>query len=481
MDTLRNCIDGEFVEPLGGRYLDGIEPATGQVYCRIPASDGRDVDHAVGAARAAFPAWSRTPAAERARLMLELAGRLDCELADYARAESVDSGKPIRLAREIEIPRAAANLRHFATAILHGSSESHAQDRIALNVTLRRPRGVAGLISPWNLPLYLLTWKIAPALATGNTVVAKPSELTPWTASMLARAASAILPRGVLNLVHGTGAEAGAALVAHPEVPTISFTGGTTTGAAIARVAAPMFKRLALELGGKNATIITAEADLDVAVPGALRAAFQNQGQICLCGSRILVDSTVFEEFLERFVAAARQLKVGDPLDEATDQGALVSRTHLDKVRGYVELARTEGGQILAGGRAPVALPERCRDGYFYEPTIVTGLGTASRVDCEEVFGPLVTISPFNSIDEAVERANATPYGLSASVWTRDLDAALTLAEGLDAGTVWINCWLVRDLRVPFGGMKQSGIGREGGADALRFFTEPKNVCIKYP
>jgi aminomuconate-semialdehyde/2-hydroxymuconate-6-semialdehyde dehydrogenase len=381
----------------------------------------------------------------------------------------------------VDIPRAVANFRFFGSAILHFASESHATDHLALNYTLRRPRGVAGLISPWNLPLYLLTWKVAPALAAGNTAVAKPSELTPATAALLADLCrDAGLPRGVLNVVHGLGAEAGAAIVRHPDVPTLSFTGGTATGAEIARTAGPLFKKLALELGGKNPTIVFADADLDEALSQALRASFTNQGQICLSGSRILVERRVHDSFVERLLAGARSLAVGDPLDAGTRQGALVSRAHRDKVLSYVRLAVEDGGTILCGGGPPAELPERCRDGFFVEPTVITGLGAASRVNQEEIFGPVVTVLPFLDEREAVEIANGTPYGLAASIWTRDLARAHRVAERVASGVVWVNCWMLRDLRVPFGGMKQSGVGREGGLEALRFFTEPKNVCIRY-
>jgi aminomuconate-semialdehyde/2-hydroxymuconate-6-semialdehyde dehydrogenase len=481
MLTLENHLGGRPVAAEGGAWLDVFEPATGQVYAKVARSSEKDVARAVEAAQAAFPAWSSLPAAERSRLLLAAASRIEQDLERFAQAESQDTGKPIALARSLDIPRAVANLRFFATAILHDRSECHATDYRALNYTLRRPRGVAGLISPWNLPLYLLTWKVAPALATGNTVVAKPSELTPLTATLLAQTFAEVgLPAGAFNLVHGLGAEAGAALVAHPRVLTISFTGGTTTGAAIAQSAAPKFKKLALELGGKNPNIVFADADMDEAVATSLRSSFSNQGQICLAGSRILVERQAFDAFVERFAAATATLKQGDPLDDETDQGALISSQHRDKVLSYIQIAEEQGGTIVRGGRVPQDLPARCKSGYFVEPTIITGLGPDSKVNCEEIFGPVVTVLPFDDEAQAVTWANATPYGLSASIWTRDLARAHRLAERIAAGTVWINCWLVRDLRVPFGGMKQSGVGREGGDEALRFFTEPKNVCIQY-
>ena len=476
---LANHIDGRAAEPLDGTYLDDIDPATGALHARVPASEAADVELAVAAGRRAFPGWSATPAAERSRILLRIADALEARLEDFVRAESIDSGKPVRLARSLDIPRAVANLRFFATAILHTGSDLFATDDRALNYVLRRPRGVAGLISPWNLPLYLFTWKIAPAIATGNTVVAKPSELTPWTAAMLAElTAEQGLPPGVLNVVHGLGASAGAAIVDHPHVPAISFTGGTATGAIIARTAGPVFKKLSLELGGKNATVVFADVDLDEVMPGIVRSAFENQGEICLCGSRLFVEASIHDRFVAAFAAAVGRLRMGDPLDEATEQGALVSAAHRDKVESYIALARDLGGEIVTGGGRPVGLPARVADGFFVEPTVVTGLPVDCRVNMEEIFGPVVTITPFRAEEDAVAWANGTQYGLAASVWTNDLRRAHRVAGALDAATVWINTWLLRDLRVPFGGMKQSGVGREGGDEALRFFTEPKTVSV---
>lgn len=479
MTRITNFIDGRSVEPRDGGYLDDVEPATGNPYSQVPDSDASDVERAVAAAERAFPAWSRMPVERRSDVLLRLAGEIDRRLEEFARAESVDTGKPLALARSVDIPRAVRNLRFFATAIVHFASESHATDRDAINYTLRRPRGVVGCISPWNLPLYLLTWKIAPALAAGNTVVAKPSELTPMTAHRMSELCeSAGVPPGVINVVHGRGPKAGAALVDHPRVSTITFTGGTRTGAEIARVAGPRFKKLALEMGGKNPNVVFADADMDRALAASVRAAFSNQGQICLCGSRVLVEERVYEEFVEGFVSRARALVIGDPLEPSTEQGAVVSLAHLEKILGYVDLAREEGGEILCGGGRAVPSAQRCRDGFFVEPTAIAGLGPECRVNQEEIFGPVATVMPFRDEDEVVAHANATPYGLSASVWTNNLGRAHRLAERIESGTVWVNCWLLRDLRVPFGGMKQSGVGREGGEEALRFFTEPKNVCI---
>jgi len=479
LDKIPNFIDGEFVEPVGGKYLDNIEPATGKPYSQVANSDGRDVELAVAAAEKAFVDWSRKPAAERSQILLRIADLIERDLEKLARAESIDTGKPLSLARSLDIPRAASNFRFFATAILHTESEAHVTDSVAFNYTLRQPRGIAGLISPWNLPLYLLSWKIAPALACGNTAVAKPSELTPMTASLLCEICrEAGLPSGVLNVVQGTGPNVGAAITAHPKIGTISFTGGTVTGRKVAETCAPMFKKVSLELGGKNPNIIFADADQDAAIAGSLRSSFANQGQVCLCGSRVFVERSAYKNFVDRFVSAASKLEVGDPLDTTTDQGAIVSKTQLDKVKFYVDLAQKEGGKIALGGSAPESPNERCRQGYFFPPTVITGLPVACRVNREEIFGPVITITPFDNEEEVIGYANDNEYGLASSVWTQNLNRAHRVAERIHTGTVWVNCWLVRDLRVPFGGMKQSGVGREGGDEALRFFTEAKNVCI---
>ena len=476
---IRNFIDGKFLEPAGGKYLDNIEPATGKPYSQVPDSDARDVESAVVAAEKAFPAWSKTPAADRSRILLRIADLIERDLEKLARAESVDTGKPLSLARSLDIPRAASNFRFFATAILHTENEAHVMDGVAFNYTLRQPRGIAGLISPWNLPLYLLSWKIAPAIAVGNTAIAKPSELTPMTAYLLCEiCVEAGLPNGVLNIVHGTGPNVGAAITAHPKIGTISFTGGTVTGRKVAEAAAPLFKKVSLELGGKNPNIIFADADLEAAIAGSVRSSFANQGQVCLCGSRVFVERPAYEKFVDRFIERAAQLKQGDPLDEKTEQGAIVSKTQLDKVKFYVDLAQKEGGKVALGGQSPGSINDRCRDGYFFPPTVLTDLPVSCRTNREEIFGPVVTITPFDSEDEVIGYANDCDYGLASSVWTQNLSRAHRVAEKIHTGTVWINCWLVRDLRVPFGGMKQSGVGREGGEEALRFFTEPKNVCI---
>ena len=479
LPKIQNFIDGQFVEPVNGRYLDNIEPATGLAYSKVADSDASDVELAVAAAEKAFPGWSRTPTADRSRILLRIAELIERDLEKFGRAESIDTGKPLSLARSLDIPRAVANFRFFATAILHTESEAHMTDGVAFNYTLRQPRGIAGLISPWNLPLYLMSWKIAPALAVGNTAIAKPSELTPMTAYLLCEiCAEAGLPSGVLNVVHGTGPNVGSAITAHPKIGTISFTGGTVTGRKVAEACAPMFKKVSLELGGKNPNIIFADADLDAAIAGSVRSSFANQGQVCLCGSRVFIERSAYKDFVDRFVVAASKLKSGDPLEETTDQGAIVSKTQLDKVKFYVDLAQKEGGKIALGGSAPKSINERCQSGYFFPPTVITDLPVSCRVNREEIFGPVITITPFDNEEEVIGYANDTDYGLASSVWTQNLSRAHRVAEQIHTGTVWVNCWLVRDLRVPFGGMKASGVGREGGTEALHFFTEAKNICI---
>jgi len=481
MIWLKNYIDGRLEDPQSGAYLDSFDPATGQVYSQVPDSDSRDVERAVRAARNAFPGWRDTPAAERSKLLLKLSALIERDLEKLAAAESRDNGKPIALARSVDIPRARDNFAFYATAILHEQSEAHLMGTSGFNYTLRHPLGVAGCIAPWNLPLYLFSWKIAPALASGNTVVAKPSEVTPMTAFLLSELCiEAGFPPGVLNIVHGLGPKVGEAICAHPEVPVLSFTGGTATGKRIAQVAAPMFKKMSLELGGKNPNILFADCDFDAALKTTLQSSFANQGQICLCGSRILIERPLYERFRDAFVERVRQLRVGPPHREDSKLGALVSQAQFDKVQHYVDLAREEGGRVLCGGQA-VHLEGEWAGGWYYEPTVIEGLGPECRVNQEEIFGPVVTLQPFDDVAKALSLANDTAYGLSSTVWTSSLEKAHRVAAGLHTGIVWINCWLVRDLRTPFGGVKQSGIGREGGFEALHFFTEPKNVCVALP
>ncbi|MBA3899150.1 MAG: aldehyde dehydrogenase [Bacteroidetes bacterium] len=479
MFKIKNYINGTLVEPIGQTYIDNYNPALGKVYSLIPDSDERDVEEAVKAAKAAFPSWSLTPKEKRSKILLKISELIEQNLERLAEAESTDNGKPVWLAKQVDIPRAASNFHFYATAILHYAAESHEMEGLAINYTLRHPIGVAGCISPWNLPLYLFTWKIAPALASGNTVVAKPSEITPMTAYLLSELCiEAGLPKGVLNIVHGYGHKVGAAITAHKDVPIISFTGGTKTGAEIARVAAPMFKKLSLELGGKNPNIIFADCDFEKALNTTIHSSFANQGQICLCGSRVFIEKPLYEKFRDAFVEKVKQMKVGNPQEESSRLGAVVSKEHMEKVLSYVELAKQEGGKILTGGKRFVPAGE-CADGYFIEPTIIEGLTFDCRANQEEIFGPVVTIMPFENEEEVLNWANSTQYGLASILWTENLTRAHRVAGLLHSGIVWINCWLLRDLRTPFGGVKNSGVGREGGFHALEFFTEPKNICIK--
>jgi aminomuconate-semialdehyde/2-hydroxymuconate-6-semialdehyde dehydrogenase len=479
MDKILNYINGELVEPHLKIYLENYNPAEGRPYSLVPDSDAQDVQLATEAAQRAFGAWSAMAVEKRSAILQKIADLIDRDLDELALAESTDQGKPVKLAKVVDIPRASANMRFFATGAIHFSSEAHVTGQEAINYTTRTPVGVVGCISPWNLPLYLFTWKIAPALAAGCTVVAKPSELTPMTAFLFSKLCmEAGLPNGVLNIVHGLGQKAGQAIVEHPDITAISFTGGTVTGKRIAATAAPMFKKLSLELGGKNPNIIFTDCDFEQALHTSIQSSFSNQGEICLCGSRIFVERSIFDRFVDEFVLRTKKLTVGDPQDDQTKVGALVSEAHMQKVLGYVDLAKQEGGNVLTGGKQ-VKLSGRCDNGYFVEPTVITGLDAFCRTNQEEIFGPVVTIMPFDTEDEVIGYANSTGYGLSATIWTENLKRAHRVAAQVKSGIIWVNCWLFRDLRTPFGGMKQSGLGREGGWEALRFFTEAKNVCVK--
>ena len=478
MQKILNYIDGELVEPVSGKYFENFNPATGKAYSLVPDSCADDINIAVSYAKSAFNDWSRTTIKYRSDLLMRLANKIEEYSEELILAESIDNGKPESLARLVDIPRASENFRFFATAVLHFASEVHDMDGKALNYTLREPIGVAACISPWNLPIYLLTWKIAPALAAGNTVVAKPSEITPMTAFILSKICKEIdFPAGVLNIVHGVGSNMGDALTTHPDTPIVSFTGGTETGKHISRLAAPMFKKLSLELGGKNPNIVFADANFDKAVAMAVKAGFSNQGQICLCGSRLFIEKTIYERFKKALIEKTSKLKVGNPKDDV-DLGAVVSLDHMNKILSKIDQAKKEGGKILIGGKRKV-LPDDFSDGYYVEPTIIEGLSHKCEVNQEEIFGPVLTLIPFDSEEDVIKMANSTKYGLSASIFTEDISKGHRVAAQIKSGVVWINTWLLRDLRIPFGGMKQSGVGREGGFKSLQFFTEPKNVCLK--
>ncbi|MDO6760304.1 aldehyde dehydrogenase [Tamlana sp. 2_MG-2023] len=476
---IKNFINGTFEDPKSKDWLDNFNPAYGKVYAQTPNSSKKDVDLAVKAAEKAFPSWSHTPFEKRNRILIKISELLEIHLDKFAEAESKDNGKPLSLAKAIDIPRAASNFRFFGNAITQFSSESH--DSIgenAINYTLRQPLGVVACISPWNLPLYLFTWKIAPALAAGNCVIAKPSEITPMTAYLLGDICNeAGLPKGVLNIVHGLGTTTGKAIVEHPEIKAISFTGGTATGAEIAKTAAPLFKKLSLELGGKNPNIIFSDCDYNDMLETTVRSSFANQGQICLCGSRIFVEATIYQRFKTDFIEKVKLLKVGHPSQESTDIGAIVSKGHLEKILNYIDIAKTEG-EILVGGNQ-VIIPS-FKNGYYLEPTVIEVNSNNCIINQEEIFGPVVTIMPFETEEDVLKMANDTNYGLSATIWTNNLKRTMRLSHQLEAGIVWINTWMLRDLRTPFGGMKASGVGREGGLESLRFFTKTKNVCIKY-
>jgi len=480
MKKILNYIDGSYDESFSKDWLDNYNPSKGEVYSKIASSTKADVNRAYLAAKKAFPAWSNTTINERSTILSRIADLIDDHLDMLAEAETLDNGKPLNLAKSVDIPRASSNFRFFAHAITQFSSEAHESIGLnSMNFTLRQAIGVVGCISPWNLPLYLFTWKIAPALAAGNTVVAKPSEVTPMTAFLLGELCSkAGLPDGVLNIIHGTGPAAGQAIVEHPNIKAISFTGGTKTGESIARTAAPMFKKLSLELGGKNPNIIFADCNYEKMLSVTIKSSFANQGQICLCGSRIFVEKSIYSKFKKDFVAKVRDLKIGDPFVSTTNIGALVSKPHLEKVLSYINLAKKEGGKILTGGNKVTV--KGSENGYYLEPTVIEIFNHQCRINQEEIFGPVVTIMPFETEKDVLAMANSVKYGLSATLWTSNIDRTMRVSKKIEAGIVWVNTWLNRDLRTPFGGIKNSGVGREGGFEALKFFTEPKNICIKY-
>ena len=477
---LSNYINGEWRPAICDHWIEDYSPANGSLIAQIPCSSREDIDEAVLAATQASVNWAKLTIAERADWLEKIADELESRAEEVAQLESLDTGKPISLARSVDAARSVANFRFFAEQGREFDSEIFEMSD-ATNRVIYKPVGVTGLITPWNLPLYLLSWKVAPALLMGNTVVAKPSEMTPMTASLLAEVMEDVeLPHGVFNLVHGNGLDAGAPLTSHPDVNLISFTGGTATGREVAKSASSGFKKLSLELGGKNATIIREDANLEEMMPEIVRASFLNQGQVCLCGSRILIHEGIYNDFVEGFLEAVSDMIVGDPADEQTELGALISAAHRDKVMSYIELAEEEGGEVLCGGGAPVGIPQAFENGYWVSPTVIDGLSPESRCATEEIFGPVVTLHPFSDDEEAVEIANMTDYGLAGSIWTQDIDAGSLMAERIDSGMVWVNCWLHRDLRVPFGGVKNSGVGREGGRWSLGFFSEAINICVKH-
>ena len=477
MEQLTNFINGKFTQPKTEEYLDVFEPATGQVYSKVPNSSSTDIDVAFQAANAAFPGWSELTVTDRSQYLHKIAELLEHQLDDFANYESRDTGKPVTLAQSVDIPRAIANFRFFGEYGPTFKFNSELNSDQSENKVVHAPLGVVGCISPWNLPLYLFTWKIAPALMAGNTVLAKPSEITPYTAYKLGEICEdANLPAGVLNIIHGQGITAGDALINHKGVQAISFTGGTATGKIIAQKTAASFKKLSLEMGGKNPAIIFTDCNYNKMLETVVQSSFSNQGQICLSSSRILIQTEIFQQFKKDFIRKVNKLIVGDPQDHESNLGAVSSKNHFEKIMNYIELAEKEGGNILLGGKA-VKLNGRCKKGWFIEPTIIEGLTNTAKTNQEEIFGPVVTLIPFNDEEDAIQIANESDYGLSATIWTEDKERATRVSNQVEAGVIWVNCWLVRDLRTPFGGMKQSGMGREGGSEALRFFTEQKNVC----
>jgi aminomuconate-semialdehyde/2-hydroxymuconate-6-semialdehyde dehydrogenase len=478
VNTIYNAIGHRQIAAKSDRWCQLINPANGDVIARCPDSDAEDLELAIVAARKAHPLWSGLSNSERAAWLNTLADALEQNLEAFALAETENTGKPLALSRDIEMPRAVANLRFFASCAMQFSSESH-QGQAGLNISTHSPLGIVGCISPWNLPLYLFTWKIAPALAAGNCVIAKPSEITPITAAMLGELAQKIgFPTGVLSIVHGSGDRIGQALVEHPEIKAISFTGSTAVGKKIAAHCGPTLKKMSLELGGKNPSIVFADAPREKLIDTLVRSAFQNSGQICLCGSRILIEKSIYHEVRDAFIAKASNLRVGDPMDKQTQMGSMISKTHFDKVMSHIALAKEEGGVLLCGGDK-IEPKGRCEHGWFIAPTVFENLGPHARTNQEEIFGPVVTLQVFEDEADAIKLANTSEYGLAASIWTSDIARAHRVANEVECGIIWINTWMQRDLRTPFGGMKQSGIGREGGVDAMRFFTDTKNICIE--
>ncbi|WP_102271741.1 aldehyde dehydrogenase [Cytobacillus massiliigabonensis] len=474
----RHFINGQFVDSQNQKTFENINPATEEVLGTVAEGGKEEVDYAVAAARRALNgSWKKTTLQERSKILRRIGDLILERQEELAHLESLDTGKPFALANSIDVPRAAYNFHFYADYIISVGTDAYQQDQQALHYSYRRPVGVVGIIKPWNLPLLLLTWKLAPCLGMGNTAVIKPAEWTPMTATVLMEICKeAGVPDGVVNLVHGFGPNsAGGAISEHPDIDAISFIGEPGTGSSIMKSAADSLKKLSYELGGKNPNIIFADSDLDEVIETTLKSSFINQGEVCLCGSRIYVERPIYDEFISRFAERTKELKVGHPLSENTNVGALVSKEHYDNVNKYIEIARNDGGTIVTGGKRP----EGFEKGYYLEPTIITDLDRNSRCVREEIFGPVVTVTPFDMEEEVIMQANDTHYGLSATIWTSDLKRAHRVAHQIEAGIIWVNTWFLRDLRTPFGGMKHSGIGRTGGMHSLDFYSEISNITIK--
>ena len=479
MVEIHNYINGQLSEPSDKEYLDVYNPSNGSIFAKCPNSTKEDLDLAVAASNSSFSSWASLKQRERSDYLLKIAELINRDLEKFAKGETIDNGKPYSLSKSLDIPRSIKNLVFFANLASEIEEESYHQENIISQIR-RQPLGVVGTISPWNLPLYLFTWKIAPALVSGNCVIAKPSELTPYTSFLFSKACiEAKLPPGVLNILHGEGLTIGREIVRNSSIKAISFTGGTKTGKEIAIEASQSLKKVNMEMGGKNPVLIFNDCHYENMIESLIKSSFLNQGQICLAGSRIYVQEGIYEKFKADFINKINDLIIGNPFDPQTDQGAIVSKQHLEKISKYVDYAIKEGGEIISGGEIP-KLDEEYSSGWYYKPTVIEGLPQNSRLNQDEIFGPVVTLSKFNDDDEVIKMANNTTYGLAAIIWTEDINRAHKLAELVESGLVWVNCWLERDLRTPFGGIKNSGFGKEGGKYALDFFTEPKNICTKY-
>ena len=480
MIKIKNYINGSLSNRKSINNIEVFNPALGKVYATCPDSDTKDLNQALNSAKKAFPLWSNISYKKRAQYLFKISDLLEKNLDKFSEFESMDNGKPLLLSKNLDIPRAIENLNFFGEIVNSNTSDSFYMENIGLNYTLKKPIGVVGTISPWNLPLYLFTWKIAPALVSGNCVVAKPSEVTPMTAYLFSEICiEAKLPNGVLNILHGKGSSIGSKIVKNKDVKAISFTGGTQTGKLISVECAKSFKKLNLEMGGKNPVLIFDDCDYKKMIKSVIKSSFLNQGQICLAGSRIYVQKKMYNRFKKDFINEVKKIKTGNPLNKDSDQGAIVSENHLNKISSYINIAKKEGCEILVGGNQ-IIMDDKCKCGWFFEPTVIENFKNNSRTNQEEIFGPVVTLNSFDSEQDAINLANDSDYGLASIIWTTNINKAHRVADSIKSGIVWINCWLERDLRTPFGGMKNSGYGKEGGMHALNFFTEEKNVCIKY-